>query len=165
MLQALFKAKFEQSLKSMNKNLVDLETELVLYREHKAKQEAGLFPVEPVCGYISSWSDTEGDSDEDSGWGSTDSAVDSGVDEPELQSHSSCVTSKDPVVDSYSDSKSSWDSSDLDVDSDSEESQIPTHSSSRIGQDHADSSDVDSAWGNTDLDTDLDSNESKIRAQ
>lgn len=59
--KALFKAKFEQSLESMNKNLLALERELVLYREHKAKEEAGLFSGEPADGYISSWSDAEDD--------------------------------------------------------------------------------------------------------
>eukprot|EP00250_Pteridium_aquilinum_P019797 c2457_g1_i1 orf=21-851(-) len=59
--KALFKAKFEQSLESTNKNLIALEKELVLYREHKAKEEAGLFSGKPEEGYISSWSDTEDD--------------------------------------------------------------------------------------------------------
>ncbi|MCO5573221.1 hypothetical protein L7F22_026990 [Adiantum nelumboides] len=57
--KALFKAKFQQSLESTMKNMLLLEKELALYREHKAKVEAGLFSEKPVGGYISSWSDTE----------------------------------------------------------------------------------------------------------
>ncbi|MCO5587229.1 hypothetical protein L7F22_041176 [Adiantum nelumboides] len=57
--KALFKAKFQQSLESTTKNLLLLEKELALYREHKAKVEAGLFSEKPAGGYISSWSDTE----------------------------------------------------------------------------------------------------------
>ncbi|KAI5079240.1 hypothetical protein GOP47_0004719 [Adiantum capillus-veneris] len=57
--KALFKAKFQQSLESTTKNLLSLEKELALYREHKAKEEAGLFSGKPAEGYISSWSDTE----------------------------------------------------------------------------------------------------------
>lgn len=57
--KALFKAKFEQSLESTNKNLLLSEKELVLYREHKAKEEAGLFSRKPIDGYTSTWSDTE----------------------------------------------------------------------------------------------------------
>ena len=132
-MQALFKAKFEQSLKSMNKNLVDLETELVLYREHKAKQEAGLFSVEPVGGYISSWSDTEGENDDgesisnsdnndkfnfdsDSNWGSTSSDVDSDSEESKIQPHLSAVKCNNPLLNS--DSDSCWGSTDSDVDVD-----------------------------------------------
>ncbi|KAH7437391.1 hypothetical protein KP509_05G069000 [Ceratopteris richardii] len=57
--KALFKAKFEQSLESTRKNLEAAEKELALYREHKAKEEAGLFSQTPTVGCFSSWSDTE----------------------------------------------------------------------------------------------------------
>ena len=140
-MQALFKAKFEQSLKSMNKNLVDLETELVLYREHKAKQEAGLFSVEPVGGYISSWSDTEGENDDDD---------------------DESISNSDNIDKFNFDSDSGWGSTSSDVDSDSEESKPEQHLRSVKCTNPLINPDSDSCWGSMDSDVDVDSGESKI---